>query len=160
MLFKLFHVGVRSFTLVFVDESDVSSGKVAEKFIAEETTAIAALDGVKMSQLPLFLAVWNILSVVESTTIDLCTDLGPVAQPERCGWCYGVTIVEDDYQFLASLRHNGGHLWRITTIYYGFSTSPTSHCTACAEYSSSPTQLSTYQTTTYSDGIGTGQGWI
>ena len=47
MLFKLFHVGVRSFTLVFVDESDVSSGKVAEKFIIEETTAIAALDGVK-----------------------------------------------------------------------------------------------------------------
>ena len=98
-----------------------------------------------MSQLPLFLAVWNILSVVESTTIDPCTDLGPVAQPERCRWCYGVTLVEDDYQFLASLRHNGGHLWRTTTIYYGFSTSPTSHCTACAEYSSSPTQLSTYQ---------------
>ena len=40
-------MGVRSFILVFVDESDVSSGKVAEKFIIEETTAIAALDGVK-----------------------------------------------------------------------------------------------------------------
>ena len=46
-VFKLFHVGVRSFTLVLVDESDVSSGKVAEKFIIEEITAVAALDGVK-----------------------------------------------------------------------------------------------------------------
>ena len=53
--------------------------------------------------------------------------------------------MEDDFQILASLRHNGGHLWRITTIYYGFSTSPTSHCTACAEYRSSPTQLSRCQ---------------
>ena len=100
----------------------------------------------KMSQLPLFLAAWNVFSVVESTTIDLCTDLGPVVQPERCGWCYGVTLVEDDYQFLAPLRHNGGHLWSITTIYYGFSTSPTGHCTPCAEYRSShSTQLSTCQ---------------
>ena len=49
--------------------------------------------------------------------------------------------MEDDYQILASLRHNGGHLWRIITIYYGFSTSTTSHCTACAEYRSSPTQF-------------------
>ena len=40
-------MGVRSFILVFVDESDGSSGKVAEKFIIEETTTIAALDGVK-----------------------------------------------------------------------------------------------------------------
>ena len=54
--------------------------------------------------------------------------------------------MEDDYQFLAPLRHNGGHLWSITTIYYGFSTSPTGHCTPCAEYRSShSTQLSTCQ---------------